>query len=103
MGDDRQKLYRYYERLGAALIRCMEQLKNDSDGGICAYYHAVEEIEGLLQVCASCEQSEEIIEDPLCGMHEDVDNRDTAALSDVMENKVYPIVKAWLERAQEKR
>lgn len=101
MGDDRQKLYRYYERLGAALIHCMEQLKNDSDGGISAYYHAVEEIEGLLHVCAFCEQSEEMIEDSLSCMHQAAENRDAAALSDVMETKVYPIVKAWLERTQE--
>ena len=101
MGDDRQKLYRHYERLGVALIRCMEQLKNDGGHGLGEYCHAVEEIEGLMQVCACCEQSEEMIEDPLCGMHEAVDSRDAAALSDVMETKVYPIVRAWLERTQE--
>ena len=101
MGDNRQQLYRYYERLGVALIRCMEQLKGDGGDGVGAYYHAIEEIEGLMQVCACCEQSEEMIEDPLSCMHEAAENRDAAALSDVMENKVYPIVKAWLERTQE--
>ncbi len=101
MGDNRQILYRQYERLGVALIRCMEQLKSDAGDGIGTYYHAVEEIEGLMQACAYGEQSETVIEEPLSCMHEAAEHHDAAALSDVIETKVYPIVKAWLERAQE--
>lgn len=101
MGNNRLDLYRQYERLGVALIRCMEQLKTDSSDGIGTYYHTVEEIEDLMQVCAWGEQSESAIEQPLTSLHEAAENQDAAALSDVLENKVYPIVMAWLQKTQE--
>lgn len=94
------RLYRNYERLGVALIRCMEQLKSSSDDGIGTYYHAIEEIDGLMQSCAFCEESETAIEEPLSRMHDAADKLDAAALSDVLETQVYPIVKKWLEKTQ---
>ncbi len=100
MSDNRQHLYRQYERLGVALIRCMEQLKSSGSDGIDAYYHAVEEIDGLMQTCACCDASDTDIEEPLSRMHEAVDKQDAAALSDVLETQVYPIVKEWLEKTQ---
>lgn len=100
MSDNHHGLYRQYGRLGVALIRCMEQLKNDGRDGIAAYYHAVEEIDGLMRTCAFCEQPDEDIEQPLSLMNEAVSNQDAVALSDVLENQVYPIVKGWLERTQ---
>ena len=101
MSDHRHELYRHYERLGIALIRCMEQLKSNRQDGFGTYYHAVDEIDGLMQTCAYSENSEAAIEGPLSRMHEAADHEDTAALSSVLESQVYPIVKAWLQATQE--
>jgi hypothetical protein len=93
-------LYRHYQRLGVALIRCMEQLKSGgSEIGL--FYGTIEEIEGLMQTCAYCEDSEAAIEEPLSRMHQAANNQDAAALSDVLETQVYPIVKHWLEGTQQ--
>lgn len=101
MDDIRNTLYRHYERLGLALIRCMQQLENGDGDGFCAYRHTAEEIEALMRVCACGEGAEKTVEETLSQMQNAVGSEDIAALSDVLETQAYPMVKAWLEQIQQ--
>ena len=101
MGDIRNTLYRHYERLCVALIRCMQQLKNNSADGFCAYKKTAEEIEALMRVCACGEGAQKAAEETLRQMQNAAGIGDTAALSAVLETQAYPMVTAWLERIQE--